>query len=136
MLSQAEVGQTLLQRIPRLHAVSQMIGFQHQAFNDSDGFQPETQEVALGAQLLRAALDFDRLACRGGSVAEALTEMRRNAPQYNPDVLAAMERVQQDAEPGSATEVRRGEATEVERQLFRPIVDQVLRSLKEQQALD
>jgi response regulator RpfG family c-di-GMP phosphodiesterase len=136
MLSHAQVGQTLLQQIPRLHSVSQMIGRQHHAFNGSDGFQPGTYAVALGAELLHVTLDFDRLTGMGRSAEDALMEMRRNAPQYNPAVLAAMERVQQETEPDAATEVRHREPTGVERQLFRPMAEQVLSSLKEEQALD
>jgi response regulator RpfG family c-di-GMP phosphodiesterase len=135
LLSHARVGRTLLEQIPRLHSVSQMIDRQHHAFNGNDGFRPGTYMVALGAQLLHAALDFDRLTGMGHSAEDALIEMRRNAPQYDPDVLAAMERVQRETEPGAPTEVRHREPTEVERQLFRPIAQQVLRSLKERQAI-
>src|ERR1017187_2575754 len=136
MLSHPQVGQTLLRQIPRLHSVSQMIGRQYHAFNGSAGFQPGTYAVALGAQLLHVALDFDRLTGMGRSPADALMEMQRDAPQYSPDVLAAMERVQRETEPGAATEVRHREPTEVERQLFQPIAEQVLRSLKEEHAID
>ncbi len=136
MLAHPQVGQTLLQQIPRLHSVSQMIGRQYHEFNGIAGFQPGTYAVAMGAELLHITLDFDRLTGIGRSPEDALIEMRRNAPQYNPDVLAALERVQQAAEPDGATEVRHREPTEVERRVFRPIAEQVLRSLKEEQAID
>ena len=135
MASHPQVGQMLLQQIPRLHTVSQMVGRQHHAFNGTAGFQPGTYNVALGAEFLHVALGFDRLTARGRSAEDALTEMRLDA-QYSPDVLAAMERVQQETEPDAATEVYQRESSEVERQLFQPIAKQVLRSLKERQATD
>jgi hypothetical protein len=78
--------------------------------------------------LLHVALDFDRLTSIGRSAADALGEMRRSA-QYNPDMLVAMDRMQHEAELGAATEVPDREPSGVERQLFRPISEQVLRSL-------
>jgi response regulator RpfG family c-di-GMP phosphodiesterase len=115
MLSHPQVGQTLLQQIPRLHSVSQIIGRQYHAFNGSAGFQPGTYAVVLGAQLLHVALEFDRLTGLGRSPADAVMEMRRDASQYSPEVLAAMERVQRETEPGAATEVRHRGPTEVTR---------------------
>jgi response regulator RpfG family c-di-GMP phosphodiesterase len=135
MLSQAKVGEKLLRQIPRLHLVSQMIGRQCDSFDFGADLRPESYEVLLGAQLLHAAHEFDRLTGKGRwagtvrSAKDALIEMRREARQFNPDVLAAMERVQ-ETEPGATTEVRHCEPTDVERQLFQPVAEQVLRSLK------
>jgi response regulator RpfG family c-di-GMP phosphodiesterase len=128
MVSHAQVGQSLLEKIPRLQAVSQIIGCQHDASFGTGGFQPGSYVVELGAQLLHVALDFDRLTSIGRSAADALGEMRRSA-QYNPDMLVAMDRMQHEAELGAATEVPDREPSGVERQLFRPISEQVLRSL-------
>jgi response regulator RpfG family c-di-GMP phosphodiesterase len=136
MESHPQVGQTLLQQIPRFHAVSQMIGRQHHAYHGSAGFQPGTYTVALGSQLLHVALDFDRLTGAGRAPAQALAEMRRNAASYNPDVLAAMERIQLENGPDAPAEIRRREPSEVERQLFRPIAEQVLRELKHHQSVE
>jgi hypothetical protein len=57
--------------------------------------------------------------------------MRRSA-QYSPDMLVALDREQHEAKPGAATEVPDREPSEVERQLFRPIAEQVLRSLADE----
>lgn len=131
MLSHAQVGQTLLEKIPRLHAVSEMIGRQHDDSFGTGGLKPETYVVELGAQLLHVALDFDRLTSIGRSAETALNEMRRTA-RYSPDMLVALERGQRETEPGAATEVPHSEPSEVERQLFRPIAEQVLRSLEDE----
>jgi response regulator RpfG family c-di-GMP phosphodiesterase len=131
MLSHAQVGQTLLEKIPRLHAVSEMIGRQHDVSFGTGGFEPGNYVVELGAQLLHVALDFDRLTSIGRSAAEALNEMRRSA-QYSPDMLVALDREQHEAKPDAATEVPDREPSEVERQLFRPIAEQVLRSLTDE----
>jgi len=130
MLSQAQVGQTLLEKIPRLHAVAEMIGRQHDV-SFGTGSLPGNHVIELGAQLLHVALDFDRLTSIGRSAAEALNEMRRSA-QYSPDMLVALDREQHEAKPGAATEVPDREPSEVERQLFRPIAEQVLRSLADE----
>jgi hypothetical protein len=47
-------------------------------------------------------------------------------------MLVAMDREQHEAETGAATEVPDPEPSEVERQLFRPISEQVLRSLTDE----
>ncbi|MGA2156433.1 MAG: HD domain-containing phosphohydrolase [Bryobacteraceae bacterium] len=130
MLSQAQVGQTLLEKIPRLHAVAEMIGRQHDV-SFGTGSLPGNHVIELGAQLLHVALDFDRLTSIGRSAAEALNEMRRSA-QYSPDMLVALDREQHEAKPDAATEVPDREPSEVERQLFRPIAEQVLRSLTDE----
>jgi hypothetical protein len=83
-------GGELLAHIPRLEAVAHMIAAQ----NLPSGRQPpvsmprETAEV--GARLLRAAVDYDRLITRNSSHPEALAKMRQRPQEYDPACLAAL----------------------------------------------
>jgi response regulator RpfG family c-di-GMP phosphodiesterase len=97
-LSHASVGYGLIRRIPRLHAVAQIIEHQHQSCGGAPlGLSTEAYAIALGAQLLRVAVDFDRLSGAGLEPAVALAEMRRNESEYNPEALAALERMEDGA---------------------------------------
>jgi response regulator RpfG family c-di-GMP phosphodiesterase len=93
VFSQALIGSGLVRRIPRLHAVAQIVERQHASFGGASGLSPEAYAIALGAQLLRVAIDFDRLLGIALTPEIALAAMRRNESEYNPEVLAALERV-------------------------------------------
>lgn len=91
--SQARMARRILERVPRLDVVAQMIGRQHETFETAANQAPEQYRVALGAQLLRVAIDFDRAVSQGRSFAESLTELHRNQADYNPEILDALGRV-------------------------------------------
>jgi response regulator RpfG family c-di-GMP phosphodiesterase len=88
--SHARVAARILERIPRLDMVAQMIGRQHEAYEPVAHHGPQQYRIAFGAQLLRVALDFDRGVGQGRSFAEALEELRRNASEYSPQILSAL----------------------------------------------
>jgi response regulator RpfG family c-di-GMP phosphodiesterase len=96
VLSQAGVGQALLHQDPRLHAVSLIIGRQHQAFEDRPKLDPTQYMIALGSEMLRAAIDFDRLIGSGLGPDAAIAEMRRNESEYSPGVFKALQRIKRD----------------------------------------
>ena len=100
--SHARVARQLLERVPRLHTVAQIIDRQHEAFDRDGDWEPEDYVVALGAHMLRAALDFDELVAAGLSFAEALAEMQQNPEEYNPDVLGALGKVVRGASQADA----------------------------------
>ncbi|HJU11391.1 MAG TPA: HD domain-containing phosphohydrolase, partial [Candidatus Binataceae bacterium] len=83
-----DVGRKLLAKIPRLEKVSQMVAQQQLGW--STGPLP-TDEVPVGAHLLRIALDFDEQVLQGKSLGEALAEMRR-CKDYNPRFVDALRR--------------------------------------------
>ena len=91
--SHARVAARILERIPRLDMVAQMIGRQHEGYETLANHSPQQYRVALGAQMLRVALDFDRAVGHGRSFAEALEELRHNASDYNPEILNALDSV-------------------------------------------
>lgn len=90
LASQGEVGRKLLAKIPRLENVSQMIAQQRTAGPPAEG---SSDQVAIGAHLLRIALDFDELVLQGMSLGEALGHMRRQKT-YSPRYIDALRRLQ------------------------------------------
>lgn len=86
------VGYKLLSNIPRLEIVAGMIREQQLPFNPdhkhTEGGQDE--KMALGAQILKVAIDFDKLAYGGASTEDALGAMRIRHHEYNPKILACM----------------------------------------------
>ncbi|KAB2890906.1 MAG: response regulator [Desulfobulbaceae bacterium] len=93
--SHPETGARLLSRIPRLDAVAAIIANQ---LTDYGGFRDDAidEDIALGAQILRIALDHDLLLYRGKRHQEALSEMRREIGKYNPAVLDLLEQTRFD----------------------------------------
>lgn len=91
--SHGRIGRQLLERVPRLHTVAQMIDHQHDIFEGRGDWLPEQYTVRLGGQMLRVALDFDELVGTGLSFTTALAEMQRTRAAYDPEVFAALERV-------------------------------------------
>jgi response regulator RpfG family c-di-GMP phosphodiesterase len=129
MHSHGQFGRRLLHGIPRLSSVSRMIERQHEAYTEPAGLPAEDRAVALGSQMLRAALDFDRLRGTGMEAEGALMRMREEHSQYNPEVLSALERVH-GAAGFAAEESLAAETAPSEHHLFRPVAEQVLRALR------
>jgi response regulator RpfG family c-di-GMP phosphodiesterase len=89
----SRVARRLLERVPRLHSVAQMIDRQHERLQNLADCHPEDYTTALGAQMLRVALDLDELVAGGMSFGDALADMRRTQAAYDPTVFAALERL-------------------------------------------
>lgn len=99
------VGRDLLAKIPRLESIAQMIAGQNLScagHNHPTGLQQDST-IAIGAQMLRAAVDFDRLVTCGRSYEDAVAHMRQREGEYNP---ACVEALATFARPEDATEVR------------------------------
>ncbi len=94
----------LLSKIPRLETISAMIEGQQQQFGQklSVPNQAKEDEIKLGAQLLKIALDLDQKIQGGNPLALAVQEMHKQTDEYNPSLLAML----------SGLEIRRAE-TEV-----------------------
>jgi hypothetical protein len=82
----------------------------------------------MGSQMLHAALDFDRLAGMGKSAADAVATMRGYESEYHPGVFAALDRLKDKLLLGSPTE--QDVARAPEQLIFRPLAEEVLRSLR------
>jgi response regulator RpfG family c-di-GMP phosphodiesterase len=86
------VAEQLLAHIPRLEIVRAIIANQRKpARVPADAAaDSQAQSVARGAQILRAAIDFDMLDRQGLGKSGALDIMRCRTDQYEPDVLDAL----------------------------------------------
>jgi response regulator RpfG family c-di-GMP phosphodiesterase len=82
-----------LRRIPRLETTAQIIAWQQKPYRE---YETEPADVAghlvaLGAQMLHAAIDLERLVERGFDLHEAIAEMSDRKGEYNPELLQALE---------------------------------------------
>ena len=96
--SHPDLGTQLLARIPRLGAVTAAVSGQLKAFKDFPKTEPAGELPAdhgvLGAQILRVAIDFDTLICRGNNNAHAIGELHRQPGEYNPRIVDVLKSVQ------------------------------------------
>lgn len=83
--SHPAVGARLLADIPRLESVVGMIGEQLRRFDEFSESIPA--EIALGAQILCVALDYDLLLFQGKNHKEAVAELAAEQGKYNPDII-------------------------------------------------
>jgi len=108
-----EVARELLARIPRLEPVARMIAGQRdpsragETVADAD----ERKIVVLGAQVLKIALEFDRLITRGLSQESAVAQLRKNSPESELTIIAALQNL--DLTPAGMT-ARTVSASELE----------------------
>ncbi len=80
------VGSKLLEKIPRLETVAAIIANQLSSYESFES-KELTEDVSLGAQLLRICMDFDSFMHRGWNRSEALNRMQKNSATYNPKLL-------------------------------------------------
>lgn len=77
----------LLQSIPRLENVAKIIEKQ---IADTDNSKPIDPEVRTECEILRLAIDFDRLELTSGSSLHALNEIQGKAAGYDANVMSAL----------------------------------------------
>jgi response regulator RpfG family c-di-GMP phosphodiesterase len=131
-LAHPRVGRQLLERIPRMHVVARIVERQNAPFDSAPAVHTDVFPVALGAQMLRAAIDFDRLTAAGHSSEAALQTMRQQMEVYNPEVLAALDRCKDRHMPPSSRTANEDFSAIASRQLpFRHLTDQVMRALRD-----
>jgi hypothetical protein len=79
----------LLRDIPRLDEIREVLAHVNDRFDGPVGEQTSIRDqIPLGARLLRAVLDFDRLCSRGFPTQEAVARLRARTGWYDPDVLS------------------------------------------------
>ncbi len=91
--SHPTVGASLLADIPRLESVVGMISEQLRRYDDFSEETCKEEEIALGAQILRVALDYDLMQFYGKGHKEAVDEMFAQKGVYNPDILTQLKDV-------------------------------------------
>jgi len=85
--TQKRVGHDLLTHIPRLEGIAEMVANQEATCQELAGVP---KAIAVGAQLLKVALDFDGMMRTGGSVDDVLSSMR-SRKEYNQAFVAALD---------------------------------------------
>ena len=92
-LTHASAAARIVEKIPRLGPVARMIEKQHGA---PKPLPDEYSDVdAVGAHLLKAAIDFDRLCSKGVRPWEAIERMRQDPGKYMPEILSAMDAIEE-----------------------------------------
>ncbi|MGB2821888.1 MAG: HD domain-containing phosphohydrolase [Phycisphaerae bacterium] len=94
--SHPDVGGRLIVNIPRLEDVAHMIARQQDpyAWDRSSDQAPQPDDVALGGQILKVVLDFDRLVTHGSDPQEAFRQLRQQPDVYSPDIVLAIQDIQ------------------------------------------
>ena len=81
------IAADLLDNIPKLKEVAEIIRHQETPYSGEGGEAPRGTALPLGARLLKAALDYDRLLTSGRRRDEALAVMAGQDGVYDPRVL-------------------------------------------------
>jgi len=84
-----ETGARLVSQIPRLEKVAAIIKLQLRDYEDFDDPELE-EEVVLGAQILKATIDYDKLLQQDLQHSEALQLMQNRKGKYNPEILTLL----------------------------------------------
>jgi hypothetical protein len=90
------VGANLLAKIPRLESVAAMIEAQQQPNNNPSSAaiaSANHDEVRMGAQMLKLALDLDQKLQGGVPIQTAIQDLKRRPHEYNPSLLAILDRI-------------------------------------------
>ena len=81
------IAADLLDSIPKLREVAEIIRHQETPYAGEDGQDPRGTAIPLGARLLKVALDYDRLLTSGQSRDAALAALAARKGVYDPRVL-------------------------------------------------
>lgn len=90
------VGAHLIGKIPRLENVAEMVENQLLRFDEfvESSKQKDVDRTAIGAQILKAALDYDLQLIKGTTHAEAVRNLYNAEGLYNPKILEGLETLQ------------------------------------------
>ncbi|MEI7989499.1 MAG: response regulator [Chloroflexota bacterium] len=83
----------LLEKIPRLEIVSQMIAGQNRSIDDLcfDPTYGDTCTIDMGSHILKVCIHYDQLLLQGLPHDQILAKMHANQNNYHPDILKALE---------------------------------------------
>ncbi len=91
LASHPAVGSKLIAHIPRFESIAWIIEAQQLPFSAYTGtHNAPNAEAALGAQILKVAVDLDQMVVSGVSPNAALDDLRQRADEYNPRVVKAL----------------------------------------------
>lgn len=97
--SHPQIGQDLLQKIPRLEVIAKIVGMQSQIPNTYDEMQPLQSRPPhiLGGQLLRTVRDYDVLLSRGIQSPDAIKELMSLSDSiYDPIIISTLQEIKSD----------------------------------------
>jgi response regulator RpfG family c-di-GMP phosphodiesterase len=88
-----DISEQLLGHIPRLEVVRAILAARGEPYRGQAGAElsAEQKTIRRGAELLKAANDFDTLEAQGMTSAKAIETLKGRVDQYNPDVLSALQ---------------------------------------------
>jgi response regulator RpfG family c-di-GMP phosphodiesterase len=86
------IGSALVASIPRMETVAHMIENQRLPFKlyAADITDPDERDAALGAQILKVAIDLDQAVAGGMAPVDALARLRARPGDYNSAVVTAL----------------------------------------------
>ncbi len=86
------VGKELLERIPRMEAIALMIESQEKPFGEYEEKQPPDRrsEVDIGAQMLKAALEFDKFLSAGQTQEKIIQLLKQKPDICDPALISAL----------------------------------------------
>jgi len=85
------VARDLLSKIPRMEPIAWMIAHQHDSAPiTSDVAGADMADMRMGANLLRATLEFDELVGRGLSQSDAASRLAREHKNFDPQIFQAL----------------------------------------------
>ncbi len=90
--SHPAIGQQLLEKIPRLETIAEMIFRQQEPVGKDGSSELWGQgETVVGGQILKIALDFDQMVNQGIPAKSALVTMRRSPHVYDTKIVGTLE---------------------------------------------
>jgi response regulator RpfG family c-di-GMP phosphodiesterase len=104
------IGFRLLENIPRLESIAQMIRDQQRDYSSyaDQPYSHKTQDIELGSKILRVASDYDQFIQTGQSHGEIIQQMIRKSATYDSDIVEALgnQEINQDAWKTTLVDVR------------------------------
>jgi len=91
------VGSELLKNIPRLELIARMIKDQEQSLQDLQLREKTSKDdhvAAMGAHIIKVAIDYDNLVMSGTLHTKALAVLSSEEDKYQPEVIAALDDLQ------------------------------------------
>lgn len=91
-----QVGSRLIQKIPRLEKVAAMIENQLHSTASCEEMDALEEDVCIGAEILKASIEYDMLRQQDIGHLQAIRGMRRKEGEYNLTILASMRNYKPD----------------------------------------
>jgi response regulator RpfG family c-di-GMP phosphodiesterase len=102
-----EIGARMLENIPRLRPVAQMIQYQSRGYDGSGWPEegPSGKDIPLGARILRALVDLRGWEDSGLTTEKAVMKLREDPRAYDPDVIHKLDVFVEDPDAHKLVEV-------------------------------